>query len=78
MARAGGAVSGAAAVDEPLAEWERELLAVAEAPVEAVVVEAPVEAVVVEAPVEAVVVTDVVEPPTDVVVEAVVETDAPE
>jgi small subunit ribosomal protein S2 len=46
MARAGGAVAGAADAEEPLAEWERELLAGAEAPAEAVVetvVETPAE-----------------------------------
>ena len=38
MARAGGAVSGSVVAEEPLAEWERELLAGTEAPVEAVAV----------------------------------------
>jgi small subunit ribosomal protein S2 len=65
MARAGGAVSGAVVAEEPLAEWERELLAGTEAPVEAVVVETPVVA---EAPVEAAVVADA---PVEVVVETV-------
>jgi small subunit ribosomal protein S2 len=37
MSRAGGAVGGAADAEEPLAEWERELLAGSEAPVETVV-----------------------------------------
>ena len=37
MARAGGAVAGASDAEEPLAEWERELLAGSDAPVEPVI-----------------------------------------
>jgi small subunit ribosomal protein S2 len=67
MARAGGAVSGGVTAEEPLAEWERELLSgsadpVAEVVVETVVVETP-DAEVVEA-VEVVEVVDTPEAPT--------------
>ena len=61
VARAGGAASGVVA-EEPLAEWERELLAASDAPVvaaEAVVAEPVLEEVVVtETPIEAVVVEE--------------------
>jgi small subunit ribosomal protein S2 len=69
MARAGGAVADSATVEEPLADWERELLAgSAEAAAPVVEAAAPVAAVVEivdEAPVEAVVET--VETPLEVV-----------
>ena len=58
MARAGGAVSGAVPAEEPLAEWERELLAGTEAPV--VVAEVVEVAEVVDAPAEVVEVVEVV------------------
>jgi small subunit ribosomal protein S2 len=80
MARSRGSETkpeaGAVAVDEPLAEWERELLTPAEAPVaEAAAVEAPAEAsaeVVADAPAEA----EVVEAPVEAPVEAAAEAPA--
>jgi small subunit ribosomal protein S2 len=85
MARSRGSETkpeaGAVAVDEPLAEWERELLTPAEAPVAEAAVEAPAEApveaaaeteVVADAPAEA----EVVEAPVEAPVEAAAEAPA--
>jgi len=81
MARAGGAVADSPAAEEPLADWERELLAGSEAPEVVEVVEVVEEPAAAAEPVaevaEVVEVVEVVEEPAAAaapVAEAVVET----